>query len=274
MWWNQLLEKRFDQEVQQYITEQQNFAFVKFLGFGSYGRTYLIEEKSTRKLYVLKCLRLKHRRHKKTKNKFMQEIEILQRLTMSSIPSIQLTGTIQNIPFFIMDYINGQTFEQLIFDEGQTFTISESLLITKQLLQQIIVLHENGIVHRDLRTPNILFANQQLYIIDFGLASVKKNVDFSSIQNPKRAENHISDLYFVGHFLLYLLYSSYKPSTNKEKPWQEELALPNDVKNFLERLLWIQQPFNSSKEALQLLPVNLDSADKQYVRIMNCASIE
>lgn len=255
MWWNQLSEKRFDQEVQQYIAAQQNFSFVKLLGFGSYGRTYLIEEKSTKKLFVLKCLRLKHRRHQKTKSKFMQEIEILQRLSMPSIPSIQLTGTIQDIPFFIMDYINGRTFEQLIFDEGQIFTISQSLLITKQLLQQIVVLHENSIVHRDLRIPNILFANQQLYIIDFGLATVKKNVDFSLIDNPKQAENHISDLYFVGHFLLFLLYSSYKPSTSKEKPWQEELALPNDITNFLERLLWIQKPFNSSMEALQLLPI-------------------
>ncbi len=159
------------------------------------------------------------------------------------------------MPYFMMDYINGQTFEQLIFQEGVKFTVAQSLEITKQLLEQIILLHNHGIVHRDLRIPNILLVDQQLHIIDFGLATtLQKAVELSSIQNPKRAENHISDLYFVGHFLLFLLYSDFKPRKKKEDTWQQELNLPIEVKDFLERLLWIQDPFSSALEAYRSLP--------------------
>jgi len=227
MWWKRLSEKSFDQAVELYIAEHPDFSFKKFLGYGSYGRTYLIEDCSSASLFVLKCLRPKHRHHQKTIHKFQQEIHILQQLSLPYVPTIHSVGTISNSPFFIMDYVNGQTFEQLIFQNGAKFTIAQSLAITKQLLEQIVQLHNHGIIHRDLRIPNILLVGQQLHIIDFGLATTyQKQIDISTIENPKRAENHISDLYFVGHFLLFLLYSDYKPSKKKEKAWQQELKLP------------------------------------------------
>lgn len=99
-----------------------------------------------------------------------------------------------------------------------------------------------------------------MHIIDFGLATTyQKEIDISTIENPKLAENHISDLYFVGHFLLFLLYSNYKPSNKKEKAWQQELQLPIAVQDFLERLLWIQEPFPSALVALQSIPQLADN---------------
>ena len=260
MWWQKSRETKFDHKVQHYITKQTDFTFITFLGYGSYGRTYLIEEASSQKQYVLKCLQPKHRRFKKTKQKFIQEIQMLEQLTLPFIPSIKLTGILLDMPFFVMDYLDGQTFEQLIFDDGQKFTITEALSITQQLLTQVISLHNKGIVHRDLRIPNILLVKGNLHIIDFGLATYMKEVDFATIRNPKRAENHISDLYFVGHFLLFLLYSTYEPTSRKEKSWQEELSLPTEVTSYLEKLLCINEPFRSAAEALQSLPINYASA--------------
>ncbi|MFK5708476.1 serine/threonine protein kinase [Lysinibacillus boronitolerans] len=259
MWWKRLSEKSFDQAVELYIAKHPDFSFKKFLGYGSYGRTYLIEDRSSASLFVLKCLRPKHRHHQKTIQKFQQEIHILQQLSLPYVPTIHSTGTIQDCPFFMMDYVNGQTFEQLIFQNGAKFSTAQSLAITKQLLEQIVQLHNYDIVHRDLRIPNILLVGQQLHIIDFGLATTyQKQIDISTIENPKRAENHISDLYFVGHFLLFLLYSDYKPSNKKEKAWQQELKLPFDIQDFLERLLCIQEPFASALDALQSMPPSID----------------
>ena len=118
-----------------------------------------------------------------------------------------------------MDYINGHTFEQLIFQDGAKFTIVQSLVITKQLLEQIVQLHNDGIVHRDLRIPNILFVHQQLHIIDFGLATTyQKQIDISTIKNPKRAENHISDLYFVGHFCYFYYTQTTSQAIKRKSP--------------------------------------------------------
>lgn len=254
MLWSRLQEQKFDQHVQHHLAEYTHFTFIKFLGSGSYGRAYLIEDTFSQNRFVLKCLRPKHRFNKKVKFKFMQEINMLEQLDMPFIPTIKMKSFIQGSPSFVMDYADGKTFEQLIFQEGKIFTLSQSLKITEELLTIVMSLHTVGIVHRDLRIPNILLVNEQLYLIDFGLATYMKEVELQNISNPKRTENHISDLYFVGHFLLFLLYSSYVPTTRKEKSWQEELSLPFEITQYIERLLCITKPFQNSAEALQLLP--------------------
>ncbi|UZN00946.1 protein kinase [Lysinibacillus sp. MHQ-1] len=203
-----------------------------------------MENCSSTGLFVLKCLRPKHRHHQKTIHKFRQEIQILQQLSLPNIPKIHSTGTIQDMPYFMMDYINGQTFEQLIFQEGVKFPVAQSLEITKQLLEQIILLHNHGIVHRDLRIPNILLVDQQLHIIDFGLATtLQKAVELSSIQNPKRAENHISDLYFVGHFLLFLLYSDFKPRKKERGHVATRIEFTDRSEGFSRTIIMDSRPF-------------------------------
>lgn len=176
---------------------------------------------------------------------------MLEQFMLPFIPSIKTKGTIQDMPFFVMDFIDGRTFEQLIFRDGQVFSLAEALTITQQLIIQVIALHTKGIVHRDLRIPNILLVEDKLHIIDFGLATYIKKVDLITIRNPKQAKNHISDLYFIGHFLLFLLYSTYEPTSRKAKSWQEELSLPTEVTCYLEKLLCISEPFQNTTEALQ-----------------------
>lgn len=226
MWWKRLSEKSFDIAVKHYLMEHPDYSFIKLLGYGSYGRAYLIKDESSENLFVLKCLRPKHRHHQKTLRKFNQEIHILQHLSLPYVPSIKVTGMIQNSPFFIMDYINGQTFEQLIFNENQKFTVSQSLLITQQLLEQTVLLHEHGIVHRDLRIPNIILVDQQLHIIDFGLAAPIQKIEVATIRNPKRAENHISDLYFFTIFKLYPYFKKRKIMARRIKFASKHKKLP------------------------------------------------
>ena len=250
-----LSENKYDQRFKTFIEKEAAYHYIDKIGAGAYGVVYLIEDRASQKKYVLKRLKLKHSQKKSIRQKFNQEIKILKELSSLNVPSVINQGEINEIPFYIMEHIEGLTFEQAIFDKGQLFSVKQSLQIVKHLLNIVILLHEKGIVHRDLRIPNIIIQDSQLTIIDFGLATyIKNDVDLNKIKNPKRVENHISDLYFIGHFLLFLLYSSYSPTKKKEKSWQEELQLPQDVVKYIERLLFIQLPFSSAKEALLSIP--------------------
>ena len=247
-------EKKLHILFKEYIERETEYHFSEILGMGSYGVAYLLIHAQTKEKVVMKRLRAKHRKSAKTRSKFRQEIDMLKSIQLRNVPAVLNEGELNNIPFYLMEYIDGHTFEHVIFEENQQFSEIQSLQITKQLFEIVMFLHSKGIVHRDLRIPNILIRNEQLHIIDFGLSAyMKETNDIHVIKNPKRAENHISDLYYIGHFLLFLLYSNYEPSNKKERSWQEELQLSDDIQNFIERLLLIKPGFSSSAEAYEML---------------------
>lgn len=247
-------EKKYHHLFYAAIEEMGPYEVVQLLGRGSYGFAYLVRNKATNNQFVLKRLRRKHIKKKKIVRNFQQEIAFLQKEIHPNIPAIKQVGNIAGIPYFSMDYIEGKTFEQIIFGDGTTFSVEESLVIVGQLLEIVTTIHNHGIVHRDLRIPNILLRNKELVIIDFGLACfLDSECDYRQVKNPKKAPSYISDLYNIGHFLLFLLYSNYTPTHRKERSWQEELQLPNQVQNYLEKLLLLQPPFSNAQEAYHTL---------------------
>lgn len=251
-----LRENKYDTLFKAHLSNLSEYEYLETLGLGSYGVAYLLQYQQTNEKYVLKRLRVKHKNNQKTQNNFQQEIAFLKKKMHPNLPVVEDVGIVKGLPYYIMNYIEGHTFEQLIFKMGMKFSVDESLIIVKQLLEIILTIHSHGIVHRDLRIPNILLRDDELYIIDFGLACyVKDEVHLDSIRNPKKVENYISDLYCVGHFLLYLLYSHYTPTRKKERCWQEELQLPKNIQTYIERLLLIQPAFPSTLAAYNALPI-------------------
>ncbi|WP_052343534.1 serine/threonine protein kinase [Bacillus massiliigorillae] len=247
-------EKKYHHLFYAAIEEMGPYEVVQLLGRGSYGFAYLIQNKVTNEKFVLKRLRRKHVKKKKIMQNFQQEITFLQKEMHPNIPVIKEVGNIAGIPYFSMDYIDGKTFEEIIFGDGISFSIEESINVIGRLLEMVIILHSHGIVHRDLRIPNILLRNNELVIIDFGLACYEDpKCDYKQVKNPKKAPSYISDLYNIGHFLLFLLYSNYTPTNKKERSWQEELQLPIQVQNYLEKLLLLQPPFLNAQAAYDAL---------------------
>ncbi len=75
-----------------------------------------------------------------------------------------------------MEFMEGKTFEQLIFEEGKQFSEPEAFKLGSELLEIIEYLHQRNIIHRDIRIPNIMWDGQKIKVIDLGLAKeVTKN---------------------------------------------------------------------------------------------------
>ncbi|MCB2352515.1 protein kinase domain-containing protein [Clostridium estertheticum] len=92
------------------------------------------------------------------------------------------------------------------------------------MIKLITYIHENGVVHRDIRIPNVLIDKGELYLIDFGLARWADNNKY----------HYDLDFSYLGEFLLYLLYSSFETKEKHKKlPWYIELNLTNKQKLFL-----------------------------------------
>jgi serine/threonine protein kinase len=240
-----------DKELAEDDIINERYVIEKFLGMGSYGYSYLVYDAYLEKRVVLKLVRFHKRITKKGQRIHKYEIEILKSLQHPSFPTVYDEGTWGRIPFFTMEYIEGKTFEQLIFMDGKKFTEEESLVFGFKLLERMEILHQKGIVHRDLRIPNIMLEGNELKVIDFGLARWLKDTD-----NKKRdLKSEISpqaDYFQLGHFLLFLLYSNFENiGDEKERPWDEELSLSKEAKQLIKRLLQVDNPFETIDELKQ-----------------------
>lgn len=231
------------------------FQILKHLGMGSYGNCYLVYDQLNKIKVVLKMLRFHKRLSKKNKNDFQLEQSILKELNSNNFPDFIENGYCDQKPFFIMEFINGKTFQELIFEEGKVYNEVESFVLGYKLILLMNVLHNHGIVHRDLRIPNIMVVDGNIKIIDFGLArkmaqGKTSKVNFNKI---RREISILSDYYSLGHFLLFLLYSGYKPSNEnkKESSWEEELNISKESKRLIRKLLAIEEPYSNSRDLVQ-----------------------
>ncbi len=75
----------------------------------------------------------------------------------------------------LMEYIDGYNLKYFI--DNRVMTLKEMILICIQLCEGLDFLHQNGVVHRDVKPANFLFSRdgKQVKIVDFGLSKSKSN---------------------------------------------------------------------------------------------------
>lgn len=112
--------------------------------------------------------------------KFRQEVEALSRIDHPGIVGIIDAGELpKGEPFIVMQYVEGVTLRSVMNPEGMNLERIGELL--KQIGRALTAAHSRGIFHRDLKPDNIMLQNlghgeEQVKIIDFGIAKVKDSV--------------------------------------------------------------------------------------------------
>lgn len=219
----------------------KGYTIIKLIGEGRYGIAYLAVNDEGEK-YVIK--QLKKKMLKETREKLFYEESILSKLDDPRFPKFISKFKNKYREGYILEYIEGKIFEDLITRDRHVFSKEEIYEIATKLFDLVEILHNQNIVHRDVRLPNVIIKdNQELALIDFGLARY--------IDNEKYMKQE--DYWYIGDFLIHLYYSSYKPSSKDEKPWYEELDLNEDESIFLKRLMGIEESYEDIEEAREQL---------------------
>ena len=223
------------------------YKVIKLIGEGRFGVCYLVDLDG--KQYVLK--EIKPKAIKKSGNKIRCEQEILSSIDHPSIPKIVDTIKNDNIYAYILEYKSGKTIEDMLFGDNHIFTATEIYKVGIKIIDIIKYLHERNIVHRDIRVPNVIIDEEDIYLIDFGLAR---------LVNKERYTPSV-DFAYLGHLLLHLYYSSFKKTNKKSEPWYSELELSLGEVNFLKKLLGLDHIYKSiydvEKDFLKLEIVQL-----------------
>jgi serine/threonine-protein kinase len=102
-------------------------------------------------------------------DRFLREIGIVSRLTHPHILPLLDSGGSDELLWYIMPYVEGDTL-RLLLQRERRLPIEQVLQIAADLASALSWAHTHDIVHRDIKPENILLEGGQAVIADFGLA--------------------------------------------------------------------------------------------------------
>ena len=261
----------------------QFYEVITKIGEGSYGKIYKVKNKQSGDIRAMKQIM-----KSKIPNieKFQNEIKIL---TMVDHPNIvRLFEVIEDDKYFnlLQELCTGGE----LLKKMQTTQMKEKEIakIFNQIMSAVAYCHEKGIVHRDLKLENILFASESpdspVKIIDFGFSVLlgkhdmkKKDKDENDLKKYgfKRMKSKVGTLYYIspeiikGNYdekcdiwacgvILYILLCGYPPFNGSSD--KEVYNIISQVKYDFNQPLWK----NVSKYAKELIKNMLTLAKNRY----------
>jgi serine/threonine protein kinase len=148
------------------------------IGSGGMARVYKIWNQ---KLEIYRAVKiLKTIRNKSLQDRFETEVKITAKLHHPNIIEIHNVGEWQGMPFLEMEFIDGESIEEVIRKHGALPPVvcsSIAILMVRGIEyahEQKIMLYGktyNGVIHRDLKPANIMLTKGgNIKIMDFGIA--------------------------------------------------------------------------------------------------------
>lgn len=177
--------------------------------------------------------------------------EKLQAIDSPYVAKVYATGEIDGYPYEVLPYYKNGSLEKKKFSYDQLKTS-----IIPALNEGLKVLHDNGIIHKDLKPSNIMLADngQDVAIIDFGISSIREDgntvivtrtgmtPEYSAPETFKSLFLSESDYYSLG-ITLYELYCGHTPYAQMTQDEIEQfvsvqkLPLPTDMEDELKVLI-------------------------------------
>ncbi|CAO2042788.1 unnamed protein product [Urochloa humidicola] len=138
---------------------------------GTYGVVYRARDKKTNEIVALKKVKMEKEREGFPLTS-LREINILLSFHHPSIVDVKevVVGSSLDSIFMVMEYME-HDLKGVMETMKQPYTQSEVKCLMLQLLEGVKYLHDNWVLHRDLKTSNLLLNNRgELKICDFGLS--------------------------------------------------------------------------------------------------------
>ncbi|HEY8079144.1 MAG TPA: serine/threonine-protein kinase [Labilithrix sp.] len=151
------------------------YVIVDPLGAGAQGIVYRAEDVFLGRLVAIKVVSPEAVRDPKIAERFASEARALASLKNDHVVGVFSYGEHGGQPFFVMEYVEGETLESIIEEHaarGTTVDIDRALTITNALARGLHAAHERRVIHRDVKPGNVIVENGtgRPVLVDFGLA--------------------------------------------------------------------------------------------------------
>jgi serine/threonine protein kinase/tetratricopeptide (TPR) repeat protein len=261
-----------------------HYQILEKLGEGGMGVVYKAHDTNLDRVVALKFLPAHLSSSPDNKARFLQEAKATAALTHPNILSVYEISENNGSMFLAMEYIEGQTLRKFIADlkTGSGVSIHQALDWSENIAQGLKAAHEKRIVHRDIKSENIMVSRDgHVKIMDFGLAKLKNDstltktgtsVGTLAYMSPEQAQGQTadtrSDLWSLGIVFFELLTadlpfkSEHEPGllylvVNQDPPSPSDLdrRIPHSIDAVVRKLLAKDrnERYQSADEVLEAL---------------------
>lgn len=168
-----------------FAEEISYYKLIKKLGSGGMGEVYLAEDTRLNRKVALKILSSNLSTDRKHLSRFLQEARLAANLNHPNICVIYEVNESDETPFIAMEYIEGETLAHKI--QSGSLDLEQTTEIAVQIADALDEAHHQGIIHRDIKSANIILNRRGFVkILDFGLAkSIIEEVSEEAVTQAK-----------------------------------------------------------------------------------------
>jgi serine/threonine protein kinase/Flp pilus assembly protein TadD len=142
------------------------------LGEGPLSEVYRATDLQLGRTVALKILRGNAEIDPAADTRFLREAQHTSQLVHPNIATVYEYGRHEGTSFIAMEYLQGRTLDKIIKDHPLSY--DEGLRIAIEVARALELVHQNGLIHRDLKPGNVmLLEDGSVKLLDFGIARAR-----------------------------------------------------------------------------------------------------
>jgi serine/threonine protein kinase/Tfp pilus assembly protein PilF len=146
------------------------YQIIEEIGKGGMGRVYKVQDTKVNEKIALKLIKPEIAKDKKTIERFSNELRLARKIRHKNVCQMFDLGEERGTQFITMEYVSGEDLRSSIRRFGQ-LPIAKSIAIAGQICEGLSEAHRLDVVHRDLKSNNIMIDSEgNVRIMDFGIA--------------------------------------------------------------------------------------------------------
>ncbi len=161
---------RESQTIQRGSLIDERYEIVSRVGKGGMGTVYKAIDRKLEEEVAIKVLRDEVAQGEEAERRFRHEIKLARKVTHKNVCRIHEYGEDGSLRYISMELIEGIDLKQFLKTRGVP-PAGQAFEIAFQVADGLQAIHDVGIIHRDLKTPNLMLdASGVVRLMDFGIA--------------------------------------------------------------------------------------------------------